>query len=183
MEREYLLIFPLICDLGTKTRSVLWDEAAGVISRGWGEACTKQAGWSQGLEQNCFHTSQRKVTMSPQASAKQQELIKWNKLRLRSHKIAFDSSSSSVQCYDSWQNFICLCHGYLRDRKRNCHNSQYTGEPHLQQHLKFQPLMFTKETRNVQRNRIERRFNLSFTLRIGRWKGKFVSAVIIWALK
>lgn len=97
-------------------------------------------------------------------------------------KIAFDSSSSSVQCYDSWQNFICLCHGYLRDRKRNCHNSQYTGEPHLQQHLKFQPPMFTKETRNVQRNRIERRFNLSFILRTGRWKVKFVSAVIIWAL-
>lgn len=29
--------------------------------------------------------------------------------------------------YGSWQNFIYLPHGYLRDRKRNCHNSQYTA--------------------------------------------------------
>lgn len=34
--------------------------------------------------------------MTPQASTKQQELLKWNKLGLRSHKTAFHSSSSSV---------------------------------------------------------------------------------------
>lgn len=87
--------------------------------------------------------------------------------------------SSNCCSYGSWQNFIFLSHGYLRDRKRN---SQYTGEPHLQHCLKFQPPMSTKETRNVQRTRIERRFNLLFTLRTGKWKGQFESAMIIQAL-
>lgn len=71
--------------------------------------------------------SQQKVMMLPQASAKQQELIKWNKLRLRSHKTAFHSSSSSVLTVAVMAvgkiSFVVSWFSQRQEKKSTIHNS------------------------------------------------------------